>query len=119
VARAALGDEPLVVPEQMVSLETDPTKAREIARLAMSIYLNLPNYTYNLRRLGYGDDDLAPPGSDRLVDAIVAWGAPSVIASQVQAHFDAGANEVCLQVVGTDPGTTPIAAWRELATIVG
>jgi hypothetical protein len=74
VAREALGPDRLLAPEQAVVLETDPTTAREIARSHLKIYLGLPNYTNNLRRFGFGDDDLSGGGSDRLVDAIVAWG---------------------------------------------
>ena len=84
----------------------------------MSIYLNLPNYTNNLRRLGFADADLTPPGSDRLVDAIVAWGPSSAIAGRVQAHFDAGADHVCMQVLGVPRESSPLDAWRELASIV-
>lgn len=115
VARAELGPGPILAPEQMVTLATSPTEAREIARQTCAVYLNLPNYTNNLRRLGYGDADLTPPGSDRLIDAIVAWGTPAEIAARVRAHLDAGADHVCLQVLGADRRQPPIDQWRELA----
>ena len=79
IAREALGDGPLLATEQMVVLETDAATARDIARTNIARYLDLPNYTNNLRALGFTVDDLTPPGTDRLVDAIVAWGDESAI----------------------------------------
>lgn len=115
-ARETLGPDPILAPEQAVILCTDPTQARKIARTHMATYLGLPNYTNNLRRFGYGDDDLANGGSDRLVDAIVAWGSLDDILNRVKAHHDAGANHVCLQVIPTDgPAGLPMNDWRELA----
>ncbi len=114
-ARAILGPGPLLAPEQAVLLETDPTEARRLARDFCKGYLGLPNYTNNLRALGFTDDDLAPPGSDRLVDAIVAWGDEAAIATRVHAHLDAGADHVCIQVVGGDPTAVPVEAWSRLA----
>jgi len=119
VAREALGPDRLLAPEQAVVLETDPTTAREIARSHLKIYLGLPNYTNNLRRFGFGDDDLAGGGSDRLVDAIVAWGDVDTVASRVRAHHDAGADHVCIQVIDTDPRQLPIRQWQELAGALG
>jgi probable F420-dependent oxidoreductase len=101
-AREILGPRPWLAPEQMVLRETDATKARAVARASMRIYLGLPNYQNNLRWLGYGDDDLANGGSDRLVDAIVAWGDEKQIGARVKAHFDAGANHVCIQPLRPD-----------------
>jgi probable F420-dependent oxidoreductase len=114
-ARAALGNDQLLAPEQMVILDSDPVRARELARRTLAIYLQLPNYTNNLRRLGFGDDDLAPPGSDRLVDALVAWGDVDAIAGRVREHHDAGADHVCVQVLVDDFAIFPLRAWRELA----
>jgi probable F420-dependent oxidoreductase len=114
-ARVILGPGPLLAPEQAVLLETDPAEARQIARSHCELYLQLPNYTENLRALGYTSDDLAPPGSDRLVDAIVAWGDEAAIAARVRAHLDAGADHVCIQVVGGDYTTLPEDAWHRLA----
>jgi probable F420-dependent oxidoreductase len=115
VAREALGDEPMLCPEQAVVLSTDPAAARAAARLHMATYLTLPNYTNNLRRLGWGDDDLADGGSDRLVDAIVAWGDESAIVDRVQAHLDAGADHVCVQVLDATATALPLPQWRALA----
>jgi probable F420-dependent oxidoreductase len=114
-ARAVLGSGPVLAPEQTVVLETDPSAAREVARKFCEGYLQLPNYTNNLRGLGYTDDDLQPPGSDRLVDAIVAWGDEKAIATRVRAHLDAGADHVCIQVLAGDYSTVPMEAWRTLA----
>jgi probable F420-dependent oxidoreductase len=118
VARAELGPGPLLAPEQKVLLETDASRAREVAREACAIYLNLPNYTNNLRRLGYGDDDLTAPGSDRLVDAIVAWGSPADVAARVSAHLDAGADHVCVQALGVPRGSAAVDVWEELASVL-
>ena len=98
-AREVLGDGPMLCPEQAVVLATDPEVARAAARQHMATYLGLPNYTNNLRRLGWGDDDLADGGTDELVDAIVAWGDEEAIVARVQAHLDAGADHVCVQVL--------------------
>ncbi|MFC4123202.1 TIGR03620 family F420-dependent LLM class oxidoreductase [Nonomuraea zeae] len=96
-ARAILGADRLLIPEQAVVLESDPARARAIARTHMAYYLTLPNYLNNLRDLGYTDADFAVGGSDRLTDAIVAWGDPAAVAGRVQAHLDAGADHVALQ----------------------
>jgi probable F420-dependent oxidoreductase len=101
-ARATLGPAPLLAPEVAVVLETDPSRARARARSYTEGYLRLPNYTNNLRDLGYGDEDLAGAGSDRLVDAIVPWGDEAAIAARVREHVAAGADHVCVQPVGTD-----------------
>jgi probable F420-dependent oxidoreductase len=84
----------------------------------MKRYLDLPNYTGNLRRLGWGEEDLGGGGSDRLVDALVAWGSLEQIAARVQAHLDAGADHVCVQVQTANPRDSPMAQWRELASII-
>ena len=79
------------------------------------MYLTLPNYVNNLRRLGWGDDDFADGGSDGLVDALVAWGDADVIAGRVAAHREAGADHVCVQVLDSDVTALPLDTWRELA----
>lgn len=114
IARKALGPDALVATEQAVALTTDASVARAAGRQHASIYLNLPNYTNNLRRLGFGDDDFADGGSDRLIDALVVWGDVSAIAARVQEHRDAGADHVCIQVVNEGP-EAPRAQWRALA----
>jgi probable F420-dependent oxidoreductase len=96
-AREIMGPEAWLCPEQMVLRESDPAKARAVARANMKIYLGLPNYQNNLKWLGFEDADFADGGSDRLVDAIVAWGDDRVIADRIRAHHDAGANHVCIQ----------------------
>jgi len=118
VARTVLGAGPLLCVEQAVVLETDPTTARAIARRHMALYLGLPNYTNNLKRLGWADDDLADGGSDALVDAIVAWGDVDAVAARVQAQHDAGADHVCLQAFVEDEGAVPVEVWRQLAPVL-
>lgn len=114
-ARQVLGPDARLTPEQAVVVETDPGAAREIARRHMATYLGLPNYTNNLRTLGWSELDLAAPGSDALVDAIVAWGDPATIGERVQAHHDAGAEAVVLQILTADANTTQRAAMEALA----
>jgi probable F420-dependent oxidoreductase len=115
-AREILGSDPLLAVEQAVVLETDSVKARQIARAHTARYLALPNYVNNLRRLGFAAADLADGGSDRLVDAIVAWGDMTAVIDRVRAHQSAGANHVCLQVLPPDPQALPIREWREVAS---
>lgn len=117
-ARETMGPGPLLCPEQAVVLETDPSRAREIARGHMAMYLQLPNYTNNLLRLGFTADDVADGGSDRLVDAIVAWGDEETVAARVRAHHDAGADHVCVQVVPADGTAAPVDEWRRLAPVL-
>ncbi len=114
-ARAGIGPDGLVASEQGVVLESDPTTAREIARLHLATYLGLPNYSNNWKRQGFTDDDIANGGSDRLVDALVVWGDDDAIAARVQAHRDAGADHVCIQVLTSDPRSLPVDEWRALA----
>jgi probable F420-dependent oxidoreductase len=96
-ARGILGPGKLLCPEQMVLLETDPTKARAAARRHLAVYLPLPNYANNWFTLGFTSDDVLNGGSDRLVDAMVAWGDEGAIRTRIQAHWDAGADHVCIQ----------------------
>jgi len=96
-AREQLGPDAWLCPEQMVLRETDATKARELARKILSIYIRLPNYQRNLRDDGFGDADFEDGGSDRLVDALVAWGDADAIARRLEEHYDAGADHVCIQ----------------------
>jgi probable F420-dependent oxidoreductase len=115
-ARAQLGPDRWLIPEQGVVLEADPARARAIARRHLFRYLDLPNYTNNLRRLGFTDDDFAGRGSDRLVDAIMAWGKVDAIKRRVMEHLDAGANHVAIQVFDADPHGLPMQQWRALAS---
>ena len=115
-AREILGSDKLLAVEQAVVLETDATRARQIARTHTSFYLKLPNYVNNLRRLGFEDEDFVESGSDKLVDAIVAWGEMDAIMDRVRAHKTAGADHVCIQVLTRDPQALPLTEWREIAS---
>lgn len=101
IARERLGADAVLAPEVALVLESDPAAARERARRYMGLYLQLPNYTNNLRDLGWSDDDFADGGSDALVDAIVGWGDVDRVAAFARAHLDAGADHVCVQPVAT------------------
>jgi probable F420-dependent oxidoreductase len=115
-ARRIMGPDALLAPEQMVVLEADPAAARAIARPAVGFYLRAPGYLANLRRMGFDDRDWADPtaASDRLVDAIVAWGDTDAVAARINAHHEAGADHVCIQVLRADR-QIPIDEWRALA----
>jgi probable F420-dependent oxidoreductase len=113
-ARGTIGPGPVLAPEQGVVLETDPARARAIARQHLAGYLKLPNYTNSWREDGFGDADFADGGSDRLVDALIAWGNPDAIAARVGAHHEAGADHVCIQPVIRDLDRT-VSELRELA----
>ncbi|MGA8314212.1 MAG: LLM class F420-dependent oxidoreductase [Terriglobales bacterium] len=114
-ARRTLGQGPYLCPEQAVVLETDPTKAREIGRNFLQIYLGLPNYTNNFLRLGFNEADFKNGGSDRLIDSIIAWGDLNAVRNRIRAHQAAGADHVCIQVLTPNPKVLPLAEWRELA----
>jgi len=98
-ARAILGPDKLLCPEVWVLLETDRATARSAAREALSRYLQLENYVNSWLRQGFRDDDLAGGGSDRLLDAMVAWGDEGAIRARVQQYWDAGADHVCIQPI--------------------
>ena len=116
IAREVLGEGPLLLPEQHVVLETDADRARAVARAALSVYMQLPNYVNNWRRLGFAEQDFVDGGSDRLVDQVVVWGVEATIATRVQEHFDAGADHVCVQAyTGAEQPGFPRAEWRVLA----
>lgn len=118
LAREILGPGPLLAPEQTVVLETDPDKARTVAREMVTRYFIAPNYTNNWLRLGFTPDDFAGAGSDRLVDALVAWGDVATVLARIEEHHQAGADHVCVQVLG-DSGELPRAGYRELAAALG
>lgn len=115
-AREAMGRDALLAPEQMVVLDTNPSSARETARAAMTVYLRAPNYQNNLERMGFDASEWADPKapSDRLVDAIVAWGTPEQAAARVREHLDAGADHVCVQALRPDR-EIPLAEWEAMA----
>ena len=113
-ARGILGPGPLLAPEVAVVLETDPARARQLARGYASTYLGLTNYTQNLRNFGFDDEDIRGGGSDRLIDAVIPWGDAATLAAAVRAHLDAGADHVCVQVIAGREGF-PLHEYRELA----
>jgi probable F420-dependent oxidoreductase len=114
-ARQLIGPQALLAVEYPVVFETDPQKARRIARAHLETYLRLPAHLAKFRRLGFTEDDFAAGGSDRLVDALVAWGTIEDILPKLKAHFEAGADHVCIQVLGIEPGTSALPQWRILA----
>ena len=115
-ARERLGPGKLVAPELACVVDTDPVRAKAVAREYAKLYLGLRNYTQNLLRFGFTEDDLARGGSDRLIDAVIPQGSPEEIAAVVRAHLDAGADHVCLQPLG-EPGI-PGKSWTALAHVL-
>ena len=114
VARETLGDGPLLAPEQTAIFAADRDEARAVGTKWLKGYLAMPNYANNLLRSGFTEDDLTSV-SDRLFDAIIAWGDEAAIAARVQEHLAAGADHVCVQVLDTDPKVYPREQWRRLA----
>ena len=115
-ARQILGPDPWLCPEVKVVLETDPERARSLARTAGAMNITLPNYQNNWRRLGLEDKDFADGGSDRLIDATVAWGDEAAIRGHLAEHLDGGATQVCIQAVSDAPmGSGP--NWKTLETL--
>lgn len=117
-ARELLGAGPYLCPEQAVVFETDSGKARAIARKFLSIYLTLPNYTNNFLRLGFQEADFANGGSDKLIDAVIAWGDLKTVLNRIHEHHSAGADHVCVQVLTEEPKTLPFREYRELASAI-
>jgi probable F420-dependent oxidoreductase len=99
-AREILGADKLLCVEQAALLETNPSKARAAARRFLSVYLGLPNYVENWKRLGFTDADVAGDGSDRLIDSVIVWGDEKAIRARIEEHWQAGADHVCVQAVG-------------------
>jgi probable F420-dependent oxidoreductase len=116
-ARQVIGTSAFLAPEHKVVLTTDPEKARAVGRKALEIYLNLTNYLNNWKRSGFMDEDVTKPGSDRLVDALVAYGTPDAIAARLREHITAGADHVPVQVL-TGPDKL-VPALAELAGPLG
>jgi probable F420-dependent oxidoreductase len=116
IARAALGPAPCLAVEQTAVLSTDPTEARRIGRAFARHYLALPNYANNLRRLGWSDEDISNDGSDRMIDAVIAWGDVDAILSRVKAHLDGGADHVCVQLRVESSADPALAGYAELAS---
>jgi probable F420-dependent oxidoreductase len=119
MARARLGAGPLLVVEQTAVLDTDPARSRATARAFAVRYLGAENYVNNLRRLGWGEDDLGGGGSDRLIDAVVVRGDARAIADRVREHLAAGADHVCVQLRRPDPADLAPAGHAELAAALG
>jgi probable F420-dependent oxidoreductase len=118
IARKQLGAGPLLAVEQAAALNEDPAAGRATARRHMKRYLDLDNYVNNLRRLGWTDPDLAEGGSDKLVDAIVAWGGTAAIKARIDEHRKRGADHVCLQVLRADPAGSATADLERIAKAV-
>jgi probable F420-dependent oxidoreductase len=115
-ARQVLGEGPLLAVEQSVVLSDDPDVVRERAHWHLEIYTGLPNYRNSWLREGFAEDDLVRGGSDRLKQALVV-GGEEAIAARVREHLDAGADHVCLQVLGADVAAVPVDDWTRLAPV--
>jgi probable F420-dependent oxidoreductase len=120
-ARRILGAGPLLVPEQKIFLGDDAAAARRAGRLALKPYLSLPNYTRQLARYGLDEADLAGDGSDRFIDSAVVWGDDEQIRAGIDAHLEAGADHVAIQVLTEDgsPAGLPREQWRRVAGLLG
>jgi probable F420-dependent oxidoreductase len=119
MARGVLGAGKLLAVEQKAVLTTDVEEARAVARKALAVYMSLPNYVNNWKRLGFTDDDLADGGSDRLLDAMVVSGNEGAVRQRVKEHLDAGADHVCVQVLPIEGrAALPMDDWRRLAPVL-
>ena len=116
-ARGILGPDKWLCVEQKVLFTKDTAKAREVARQAMAFYLPLTNYRANWLRIGFTEDDLANGGSDRFLDAMVAWGDENAIRARIKAHIDAGASHVCIQPLRVDG--QPVPDYDAMKTLAG
>jgi len=114
-ARKQMGASAWLCVEQKVLLETDPQKARALGRAAAAIYLGLENYRNNWKRLGFSESDLANGGSDRFIDATIAWGDVGAIQKRIRAHQEAGASHVCIQPI--NPAGVPLPDWKALEAL--
>jgi probable F420-dependent oxidoreductase len=117
-AREIVGADRMLIPEQKVFLGSDAGEARAVARTMARNYLAMPNYTNALRRFGMTDSDLAGEGSDRFIDTAVIWGDDATIRRGVDAHLEAGADHVAVQVLTAEDPHLPRAEWRRLAEIL-
>ncbi|MFG2029511.1 LLM class F420-dependent oxidoreductase [Streptomyces sp. NPDC048825] len=118
-AREILGEGPLLAPELKVVLETDPDRARSLARDTLAMYLTLPNYTNSFLRFGFSEDDFADGGSNRLIDTLFAWGDDDRIRERIDAFYTAGADHVAFQLVtDQDRSALPRPEWRRLAGLL-
>jgi probable F420-dependent oxidoreductase len=118
-ARELVGGTVFLAPEHKVVLTTDADEARQLARQNIGFYFDLSNYVNNWRRLGFTEDDVRKPGSDKLIDAVVAYGTLEAIAARLNEHLEAGADHVAIQVLGGWPEDKLLAALGELAGRLG
>jgi probable F420-dependent oxidoreductase len=116
-ARDILGPDKKLVVEQRVVLSADPEIARTMFRQSFAMSAQLPIYVNSFRRMGFSDDDLAAGGTDRFVDALGVWGDEGDVAARVREHLDAGADQVCMQVLTGDPTRIPLEEWRRLSAV--
>jgi probable F420-dependent oxidoreductase len=116
-ARELMGPSAFLAPEHKAVLTTDAEQARAVARKLLPVYFNLANYRNNWKRLGFSDEETTYPGSDRLIDSLVAYGTPEAIAARLQEHLDAGADHVPVQVLTKDENL--VSALAELAGPLG
>ncbi|MDT7569245.1 MAG: hypothetical protein QOG76_7869 [Pseudonocardiales bacterium] len=115
-ARQVLGDGAFLGVEHGVLFESDPEKARAVAREHLHMYFTTKYNVAKFLRLGYTEADIdGGRGSDRLVDDLVIWGDIDTIARKLHDHLEAGADHVCIQVLGVEPGTSAMPHWRRLA----
>jgi probable F420-dependent oxidoreductase len=113
-ARQRLGDDRTLVVQQLVAPEADPDRARSLARGPLGFLGNVPAYQANFRRMGFTDQEITER-SDRLVDALVAWGEPAAIAAHLHRHLDAGADHVLISPVSAPADALSVDPWRQLA----
>jgi probable F420-dependent oxidoreductase len=117
VARARLGTETSLVVEQLVVLESDATRARQIARGPLGFLATLPAYQANFRRMGFSDEEITQR-ADRLVDGLIAWGEVDAVAERLAQHRRAGADHVAINVIAASPDALPVDQWRSLAALL-
>jgi probable F420-dependent oxidoreductase len=115
--RSILGPNKQLVVEQKIMLTTDAATARGIARQALAFYMPLANYRAHWLRIGFTEDDLSNGGTDRFLDAMVAWGDEKTIRGRIKAHFDAGATHVCIQPLRADGSSLP--DYKAMAALAG
>jgi probable F420-dependent oxidoreductase len=118
-ARQLVGNTVFLAPEHKVVLTPDADQARRVGRQSIGFYFDLSNYVNNWRRLGFTENDVRKPGSDSLIDAVVAYGNPDAIAARLNQHLEAGADHVAIQVLGGWPEDKLMAALSELAGPLG
>jgi probable F420-dependent oxidoreductase len=118
-ARDRVGGSVFLAPEHKVVPTADANEARRVGRRSLDLYLGLSNYVNNWRRLGFTENDVRKPGSDKLIDALVAYGAPEAIAARLHEHLEAGADHVAIQVLGGRTEDVVLPALTELAAALG